>query len=239
MKKILITNDDGIEADGLIRLARAALSFGEVWVVAPEKQRSASSHAITLHDSIDINPYPMFPVEGVKAYACSGMPADCVRVGGLSVMDSCPDIVLSGINYGYNAATDLQYSGTAGAAFEATFQGWHGVALSESADPCHETADAYLDELLGEAISMKLGYGQIVNINFPHGPMCDCKGVLRDRRVSHGMFYRDSYRKKRDLSDGGNEVMVDGTWEAKGEEGTDLKAIIDGYVSVGIVTNIS
>ena len=239
MTKILITNDDGIESDGLLRLVRAAMSFGEVWVVAPEKQRSASSHAITLHDTIGVRPFPKYPVDGVKAYACSGTPADCVRVGGLSVMDSSPDIVLSGINYGYNAASDLQYSGTAGAAFEAAFQGWHGVALSESADPCHETADAYLDELLGEALSMKLDYGQIVNINFPHGPIDDCKGVLRERKVSHGMFYRDSYRIERDIRDGGNELMVDGAWEAEGEEGTDLKAIIDGYVSVGIVTNIS
>ena len=207
-------------------------------MVAPESQRSAMSHAVTLHTSIEIYPYPGFPVEGVSAFACSGTPADCVRVGGLHVMKLKPDVLLSGINYGYNAATDLQYSGTAGAAFEGAFQGYHAIAFSESADPCHETADAYLDQLLREALDMELSYGQIVNINFPHGKLKDCNGILRDRIVSHGMFYKDSYKKKEDSDDDKYDLMVDGSWTAVGEEGTDLKAIVDGYVSVGIVNNI-
>ena len=106
MKTILITNDDGIFADGLIRLAATAKSFGEVWVVAPESQRSAASHSITLHSYIDVRP-AAFPVPGVHAFASSGTPGDCVRVGSLSVMPARPDIVLSGINYGYNAASDI------------------------------------------------------------------------------------------------------------------------------------
>ena len=128
---ILITNDDGIEADGLIRLAEAAKEFGEVWVVAPKRERSAASHSITLRRHIDVYPHNDFPVEGVKAYHCSGKPADCVRVGALAVMPEKPDLVLSGINYGYNSATDIQYSATVGAAFEAAFQGIHAIALSE------------------------------------------------------------------------------------------------------------
>ena len=77
-----------------------------------------------------------------------------------------------------------------------------------------------------------------MNINFPHGPLTDCKGVKRGVTVSHGMFYKDRYKQARQLEDGGFELMVDGTWTAVGEEGTDLKAIIDGYVAVGIVNNI-
>ena len=238
MRKILITNDDGIEADGLIRLARAACAFGEVWVVAPESQRSACSHAITLREPIEVTPFPEFPVEGVKAYACSGTPADCVRVGGLNVLPERPDILLSGINYGYNAATDIQYSGTLGAAFEGSFQGYHAIAVSESADPCHENADAYLDQLLAEALEIKLGYGQVVNINFPHGPLSECKGIKRNRTVSKGMFYNDRYKQTREREDGVVELMVDGEWTGIGEEGTDLEAIVDGYVSVGIVNNV-
>ena len=117
MKKILITNDDGIESDGLIRLVKEAIKYGEVLVVAPVEQRSASSHCISLHSPIDIFPHA-FPVEGVKAYSCRGTPADCIRVGSVFIMTEKPDIVLSGINYGYNSATDIQYSGTCGAAFE-------------------------------------------------------------------------------------------------------------------------
>ena len=109
MKKILITNDDGIRADGIIRLARAAMKYGEVWVVAPEDQRSAASHSISLRDPVDVYPHD-FPVAGVRAFSCSGTPADCVRVGCLSVMPEKPDAVLSGINFGYNAASDIQLS---------------------------------------------------------------------------------------------------------------------------------
>ncbi|MBO4395031.1 MAG: 5'/3'-nucleotidase SurE [Eubacterium sp.] len=236
--RILITNDDGIMADGIIRLTEAALKYGDVWVVAPESQRSAASHAITLRDPIDVFPYPNFPVKGVTAWSCSGTPADCVRVGSLNLMPERPEVVLSGINYGYNAATDIQYSGTLGAAFEAAFQGYHAIAFSESADPCHETADRYLDEMLREALDVKLDYGQVVNINFPHGSLDDCKGIKRGCSVSRGMFYKDRYKQARQREDGGFELMVDGIWTAVGEDGTDLKAIIDGYVAVGIVNNI-
>jgi 5'-nucleotidase len=79
MRSILIVNDDGIEAEGLLRLAALAKEFGEVWVVAPDGQRSAASHAISLHSHVDVYPHD-FPIEGVRAFSCSGTPADCVRV---------------------------------------------------------------------------------------------------------------------------------------------------------------
>ena len=123
MKRILLTNDDGIEANGLLRLAKAAQRFGKVYIVAPAHQRSAASHSISLHSPIDVFPYD-YPLAGVTAFASSGMPGDCVRVGALSVLDQKPDIVLSGINNGYNVASDIQYSATAGAAFEASFRDW-------------------------------------------------------------------------------------------------------------------
>ena len=121
MRSILIANDDGINDEGLIRLAKLAKELGEVWVVAPDDQRSAASHAISLHSHIDIYPHD-FPIDGVHAFSCSGTPADCVRVGALSIMPHKPDVVLAGINRGLNVATDIQYSGTAGAAFEGAFQ---------------------------------------------------------------------------------------------------------------------
>ena len=238
VRRILVTNDDGIDSDGLIRLAKAALKYGEVWVVAPESQRSATSHAVTLHTSIEISPYPSFPVDGVHAYVCSGTPADCVRVGGLHVMKLRPDVLLSGINYGYNAATDLQYSGTAGAAFEGAFQGYHAIAFSESADPCHETADAYLDQMLAESLDVRLSYGQIVNINFPGCPLSEFKGIRRDVAVSRSSFYKDRYKVVEHFEGGGLRLMVNGIYNEKCEEGTDFKAIVDNYISFGIVNNI-
>ena len=236
-RNLLLTNDDGITADGLIRLAKAARHFGNVWVVAPDSQRSAGSHSISLNHPIDLFPHA-FPVDGVTAFACSGSPADCVRVGCLNVMPQKPDAVLSGINFGYNAASDIQYSATAGAAFEAAFQECHAIALSEFAGDCHETTDAFLLPVLEELLSVKLGYGQILNVNFPGCKLAECKGILRDRTVSHGMFYRDRYRLVEPLPNGGMRLMVEGIYNEDAEESTDFRAIVDGYVSIGVVHNI-
>ena len=235
MRRILITNDDGIDAGGIKRLADVAKEFGEVWVIAPLHQRSAASQSITLRDTIDVYPHD-FPVEGVHAYSCTGTPADCVRVGGLNVMDDRPDVVLSGINFGYNAATDLQYSATVGAAMEAAFQGYGAIALSEDMNGCHEVTDKYLYDMIDEYIDVRLGYGRIININFPGCRLSECKGVLRDRRTSRSSFFHDHYNVVEMLADGGVRYMVEGDRNYEGEEGTDFKALVDYYVSVGIVS---
>lgn len=236
MRSILIVNDDGIEAEGLIRLAALEKEFGEVWVVAPDGQRSAASHAISLHSHVDVYPHD-FPIEGVRAFSCSGTPADCVRVGAVSLMPSKPDIVLSGINNGYNVATDIQYSGTAGAAFEGAFQGCLSIAISEEAKSCHEVADRYLPEILAELVEQRLGYGQIFNVNIPACPLSECRGILRDRAVSHGMFYRDRYKKTADLPNGGMRLVVDGQYSEDCEPDTDFSAVVGKYISIGIVNN--
>ena len=238
MRSILIVNDDGINAEGLIRLAVLAKELGEVWVVAPDDQRSAASHAISLHNSVDIYPHG-FPVEGVHAYTCSGTPADCVRVGALSIMPHKPDVVLSGINAGLNVATDIQYSGTAGAAFEGAFQGCLSIAISEEAKSCHEVADRYLPEILAELMEQELGYGQIFNVNIPACPLSELRGILRNRPVSHGMFYRDRYKKTADLPNGGVRLEVDGQYNEDCEPDTDFRAVVENYISIGIVNNIN
>lgn len=237
MKRLLLTNDDGIYAEGLIRLAETAKNFGEVWVVAPDSERSAASHSITLRDPIDVSPHD-FPVAGVQAFSCSGTPGDCIRVGGLFVMPEKPYAVLSGINYGYNVATDVQYSATVGAAFEASFQGYRAIALSEGASPCHEVTDHYLQELLAELLEKEPLPDAIWNVNFPQCPLSECRGVLRGRTVSHGMVYRDTYHEVEKLPEGGVQLMVRGEYNEDAEEGTDFRAIVDYYVSVGTVKNV-
>lgn len=234
---ILITNDDGILSDGILRLTAAAVRYGKVWAVAPDGQRSAASHGITLHTHFDVYPHA-FPVPGVQAFACSGTPADCVRVGSVHLLPEKPDVVLSGINNGCNAATDIQYSGTTGAAFEGAFQGCHSIAFSEYTAKCHEVTDAYLEQILAELLTKKLPAGQIWNVNFPGCPLSECKGILRDRTVSESMFYRDRYKQIEELPDGGMRLTVDGQYQEVAEEGTDLRALIDSYVSVGAVNNI-
>ena len=235
-RKILLTNDDGIDADGLKRLAQAAKKFGDVYVVAPDSQRSAMSHSITLRHPMYLSKYD-FPVEGVIAYACDGTPGDCVRIGHLNIVPGGADVVMSGINYGYNVATDLQYSATVGAAMEAAFWGIHAIAFSENFDECHETTDAYLEEIMAELIDAPLEKNQIWNVNFPGCKLSECKGILRDIKVSDDLFYLDHYDEKR-MPDGRLEFTIIGDRRYKAAEGTDLRAILDDYVSIGKASNI-
>ena len=236
--RILITNDDGIYAHGLERLAKAALKYGEVWIVAPASERSAASHSVTLRHPLDVYPINDYPVKGVKAYSCSGMPADCIRVGALSVMTEKPDVVLSGINNGFNMASDLQYSATAGAAFEGAFQEFHAIAISEAFDGPHEVTDHYLPEILDKIMYEPVPPGHIHNVNFPECSLSECKGILYDRKVSRGMFFKDRYNEIEKLENGGVRYMIEGIKTPVAEEGTDFKALLDYYVSVGIVNNI-
>lgn len=235
--RILITNDDGITEDGIVRLAKHAIRFGEVWVVAPKEQRSAESHRITLRKPLDIYPYD-FPVEGVHAFHCSGTPADCIRVGSLGVMPEKPDVVLAGINHGYNVATDTQYSATVGAAFEGAFQGCLSVALSEDTEGNPEVTEKFIDEILERLLSEKPPYGHIYNVNFPTCPLGECGGVLWNREVSRGVIYRDTYNAIEALENGGKKYMVHGEKESEAEEGTDLWAVFNNYVSVSLVNNV-
>ena len=237
MMKILITNDDGIDADGMRRLVEAAKAFGEVLVVAPDGQRSASAHSIAIRHPLDVFEYA-YPVPGVTAYTCSGMPADCVRVGVRYILKEKPDLVLAGINYGYNSATDIQYSGTCGAAFEGAFQGVHSIAVSENASDCHEVTDHYLHEVLDELIHTPLSYGMIHNVNFPGCCLDECSGILRDRRVSGDIVYEDSYDPVEIRQDGSIRYVVSGCMRDEAEEGTDFHALLLQAVSIGKVRNI-
>ena len=237
MSKIMLTNDDGIFTDGMERLARTASEVGEVWIVAPDSERSGKSHATSFHNSFEAWEVD-YPVPGVRAFACTGTPADCVRIGLLNIVPGSADYVFSGINYGYNVATDLQYSATVGAAFEAAFQRKHVIAFSEDASPMHEVTDRYLKEIMIELMEKPLGDNQIWNVNFPSCPLSECGGILRDRTTFLGEFYRDHYTEE-PLENGHVAYMVKGVRSWEGEEGTDLRAILENYVSVGLVNNIS
>ena len=236
-RKILISNDDGIFADGLLRLAEAAKEYGEVWIVAPDSQRSAASHAISLHHGVEGWKVD-YPVEEIMAYACTGTPADCIRIGVRNIVPGRPDLVLCGINHGYNAGTDLQYSATVGAAMEAAFQKLPVIAFSEEAVECHEVTDHYLKEILEKLMDLPLSSNEIWNVNFPGCPLKECRGVLYERTVSEDVFFDDSYTETL-LENGRVLYRVEGIrrWDAL--EGTDLRAVLDGYVSVGKAKNIS
>ncbi len=153
-------------------------------------------------------------------------------------MPEKPDVVLSGINDGYNVATDIQYSATAGAAFEASFQGYHAIALSECFGAPHEVTDKYLKDMIKEGLDIELDYGEIVNINFPGCKLSDFKGIQRGVKVSRNAFFIDRYKVVEELENGGIRYMVDGVHKAVPEEGTDYGAVLGNYISVGKVNNV-
>jgi 5'-nucleotidase len=121
---LLLTNDDGIECEGINALARELRTANEVWVVAPELDRSAISHAMSLRNPVNLKKI------GEKRYSCTGMPADCVIISHLGAIPEKFDAVVSGINDGPNLGTDLIYSGTAAAARQAVMLGYPGIAVS-------------------------------------------------------------------------------------------------------------
>lgn len=129
--KILIANDDGIRSEGIAKLARAAASFGTVWVAAPEHQCSGMSVRLTISEKSRMAVYRYdFPVPVEAAWSVDGTPADCVKVALNALLPFRPDIVLSGINDGLNAGLDVAYSGTIGAATEAAMHGVPAIAFS-------------------------------------------------------------------------------------------------------------
>ena len=129
--RILITNDDGIQGEGLLHLVKWAQKLGEVVVAAPKVEQSAKSHSIQIHECFEVKKVDYLP--GVTAYSVDSAPADCVRILTLGMHEKF-DLVLSGINRGLNVGSDIMYSGTVAAVFEASNLGMKAIAVST--EPC-------------------------------------------------------------------------------------------------------
>lgn len=237
MLNILISNDDGIYAPGIIKLAEAAKSFGDVTVVAPAGQRSAAAHGITIRAGIRIKKVDDFPVPQVKAYSISGTPADCIKIANAYLLEQKPDIVFSGINNGYNAGTDISYSGTVAVALEATLKNIPAIAFSTCMNDDYIELDKYLHEIIEKLIGQDAGEGKAWNVNFPGCIQGECKGILWDRVVATNELYLDNYNILEKHEDG-ETVVLEGIRETEFAPDTDHYALINGYISVGKVTNL-
>ena len=186
--KILITNDDGINALGIRLLAEWAKKLGEVTVVAPKEEQSGMSHAIDFITPVEIKRVPL--VEGVTAYSMGSTPADCIRFGVIGLNEKY-DLILSGINKGVNVGADVVYSGTVGAIFEAARMGVKGIAFSAFPDG-QEIAVKYLDEVYDYIVKNNLlEENPIYNVNIPN----NVKGI---RMTYQGSPYFSDVFIKRD-----------------------------------------
>jgi len=180
--KILVTNDDGIHAEGIYKLKLALDKIGDVFVVAPDSEKSAVGHAITMTD-----PLRVFEVEKdgkFFGYAVNGTPADCVKLGISCLMEKQPDLVVSGINLGPNTATNIIYSGTVSAAAEGVIMGIPSMALSLASFTIKEfdyTCKLAID-LVKKILENGLPEGTLLNVNVPAVKEEDIEGVVITRQ---------------------------------------------------------
>lgn len=162
--KILIVNDDGINAEGIGHLVNWAKTKGEVTVLAPKVQQSAKSHSIEIHNAYEVKKVDLFG--GVEAYSVDSTPSDCVRIAALGMKKQF-DLVISGINCGFNLGGDIHYSGTVGACFEAAKIGMKALAVS-ACFTSFDNAVKNLDRVFAEIQSKRMfDYTDIINVNFP------------------------------------------------------------------------
>jgi 5'-nucleotidase len=191
---ILLTNDDGIYAEGLWALHGALCQEHAVTVVAPDRERTAVSHGITLHQPLRAS---RVAVNGhSQGYAVNGTPADCVKLGVLEILGRKPDIVVSGLNPGANVGVNINYSGTVAAAKEAALGGVPAIAASiEAGAPYgYEIAAGFISRLVGAVVLHGLPPGTFLNVNFPSVPWQEIAGVRISR---HGLSLFKEYMEKR------------------------------------------
>ena len=225
--RILCTNDDGIHAVGLTTLIEIASRLGEVVVVAPDREQSATSHSLTVHRPLRATRTP----EGY--HVIDGTPTDCVLIGINQLLDEPPDFVLSGVNHGANMGEDVLYSGTVAAAMEGTILGIPSIAVSYSSR-ASERIPTYadtLEELLGDLIRRPdFPDETFFNVNLPDIPAEDLKGrrvTTLGRRV-----YSDSLTRREDPSGRAYFWIGGGVSSWSGRDDSDFRAVQAGYISV-------
>jgi 5'-nucleotidase len=229
--RILLTNDDGIHAEGLAVLEGIARQFtDDVWIVAPETDQSGLAHSLTLSEPLRLRQ------AGPNRYALRGTPTDCVIMGVREVMDSPPDLILSGVNVGSNVADDVTYSGTVAGAIEGTLLGIPSMALSQAYVPnsgrriSWQNTETFGPKIIQDLLKGALRPGLLLNINFPYCATEEVEGVAvtRQGKLDHGLVIDER-------ADGRGFPYY---WLRFGErtgnfaEGTDIHALRNNRVSV-------
>lgn len=235
--RILITNDDGIDAPGIRLLEKIADRLaGEVWVVAPVREQSGKAHGITIHTGLKVEE------RAPRHYAVAGTPTDCVFVAINKILkERPPTLVLSGINIGENLGEDLTYSGTVAAAIEATLLGFPAIALSLMAPigrpPRWETAERWAPVVIGKLLKAGWPGGVLMNVNFPDRAPDEVAGIVPAPQGRHAI---SDDLEEEDGEDGAvliRRPAADGLYLKRVEHartpGTDLDVVVNqGAVSV-------
>lgn len=231
--RILLTNDDGIHAEGLEVLRRIAGKLSDdVWVVAPETDQSGLAHSLTLSEPLRLRK------AGDKTYALRGTPTDCVIMAVRSLMaDALPDLILSGVNSGQNVADDVTYSGTVAGAMEGTLLGIRSIALSQAYNFAEkgrllpwEVAETLGPPLIEKLVDIDLPPGTLLNVNFPNVPVAEVRGtkVTDQGQMTHGL----SIEERADGRGFPYYWLKFGRRAFSTDIESDIKAVSEGYVSV-------
>jgi 5'-nucleotidase len=231
--RILVSNDDGVHAEGLRVLAKELEQLGDVWVVAPLQEKSTTGHSLTLHKPLRMHSM------GRRIYGVSGSPADCIYMGIRQVMKATPDLVISGINRGANLGQDVYYSGTVSAAREACILGIRSMAVSLATDFDHPKPDHELHYLSAAKIAVKIlkkmssfdiPKHSLLNLNVPDLPLKSIKGVVLARQ---GFRYYSGNIVRRTDHRGKDYYWVGGKYKGfQKESGTDCHAVETGFASL-------
>lgn len=230
MPYILLSNDDGVDAPGILALAQAMRGIADrVQVVAPAVNQSMSGHKITLFQDIEIDKNRMLDGD-IPTVAVNGSPADCIGVAAHGLVDWPPDIVVSGINRGANMSQDVVYSGTVSAAMEATIQGIPALAVSLDSQQANKVEDYHVAARLAARVVTRMLENKVppftmLNLNVPYG--VDVRGIRLTR-----MGVRIYHNKLEYYGDNMIRVTGDEPTGVVDEKGTDLWAVHQGYASL-------
>ena len=233
---LLITNDDGIHAEGIQTLVRVIMENYANWrlsVIAPDRERSAVGHAITMHKPLRVEEIPFSFNEKLKGYAVNGTPSDCVKLAVEAILEEKPDLVISGINRGSNLGTDVLYSGTVSAAVEGTILGIPSIAMSLTGSGSRDDfiyAALFAAALIPALVAGKLDKATLININVP----VDTASIRGVRVTSLGnRRYCNAFEKRTDPR---GMIYYWMAGEAVDDDcdltESDTKAIRDSYISV-------
>lgn len=233
MKKphILITNDDGFEAPGILKLTEIMRELGDVTVVAPEDPMSGSGHAITVRSPLRLKMRSRN--NGLEIWSCKGTPVDCVKLGEQVVMRKKPDLVVSGINHGSNAAVNVIYSGTMAAVLESTISGIASIGFS-ICDYSHHAdfsnVDKYIEQIAGQVLKNGLPAFTCLNVNIPAVNGLEIKGVRVCQQAN--ARWVEEFDERKDPANR-NYYWLTGKFELLDDrEDTDEWALRQNYVSV-------
>jgi 5'-nucleotidase len=231
MSSILVSNDDGITGPGLLPLKDALGAVGEVTVIVPDRQRSTSGHAKTMHKPLRIQKTNL--TDGSSAYSSTGAPSDCVALAVLGFLPTIPDLVISGINLGANVGHDITYSGTLAAAFEGTISGIPSIAASLDTyeDGDFTYAARFVARLAREVLTRGLPRNVLLNVNVPNVPRREIAGVEITRLGKR--LYHDELIRRKDPR--GRDYYWIGGERPSGradDEGTDIWALASNCVSI-------